>query len=287
MKSYPKTVVPAGSVLFHGSIEKIRGRLRPGGDGVLWFADTPSIAQLYLPRSGRSMIVGVGAIVKPSRDEDIVRVQKAVGIEYAPDAAIWDEYGRLKSYFPPKGLPPRTDMNYDGPAEVDNRLQALGYTPTNPGVSPWSKSYEFHFADDRLLPPGGKEEGVLCVATPRRDLVLWRKAEGEGDLTAVQYHDVRGFDRARRAGLDGVIIDDFAQSEEWGNLGHLSVGLFAEALPDLDVECIPATYEEYEPRKYQTEAYPHRVEPWFRTLLTRAPNRPVRRVKKLKNRLMR
>lgn len=48
----PSVILPAGSKLFHGSIEKIKGRLRPGGDHVLWFADSPVVAQLYLSRSG-------------------------------------------------------------------------------------------------------------------------------------------------------------------------------------------------------------------------------------------
>lgn len=250
---FPTVVLPEGSQLFHGTLEDLRGDLSPGGyDDVLWFADSPAVAQLYISRSGISMYASSSNIGRPSRDPYVRTVQRAIGLDFDLDDVRWGPTGRAESYPIPKGWED-VDLNLAWDREVERRLAALGYE--GKGRSGW-KQYELLFSDGKLLPPGGIQEGTLCVATTLRDMRLWKKALGEGDLTEVQYHDIPGFERALAAGLDGVLIDDFAQSEEWGNLGHLSVGLFEPALTDLSYVCVPATYEEYDGRA-TTQAWPH------------------------------
>jgi len=316
-------ILPAGSKLFHGTIEPFSTALRPGGyDAVAWFADDPTIAQLYIPRAGASTIVSSTHIAQPSQDSTIQAIQKMVGLHYSK--VEWDSGGRVRSYQTPD-VPPwnriggvarsrvlralidaenevkafsqrrleisqarkrgeidaderialttetfneqgkvearikELEVEYNAlnngyEKEIEKRLEAMGYEPYLKG-RPGDQSYRFYLEGRRVLPPGGSADGRLFIGTTTRDMTLWLKARGEGDLMNVQYHDVRGFRDARDEGLDGVMIDDFAQSEAHGNLGHLSVGLFSPALKDVRFKQVPATYEEYD-RSGKTKAYP-------------------------------
>lgn len=96
----------------------------------------------------------------------------------------------------------------------------------------------------RFLAPDEHLMGKLVVARTTRDLRLWRKASGESSLLDLQYNDIRGFRDAEANGLDGVLVDDFAQSHEWGNYGHLSVGLFRKTMRSLQIRSVPAHYRE-------------------------------------------
>jgi len=272
-------VLPKGSKLFHGTLEPLKGGLLPGEyDQVLWFGDNAGVAQLYIPRGGGSFYKGSEGLAQPSRDSSTQQVQRMVGLNFDPGQVEWDEHGKLRSYRLPDEWS-EFNKNLDKMSrEIELRLEKLGYAGT--GLL-GSRTYHFYSTNGKILPPGGKSLGTLCVATTLRDMTLWEKALGEGDLTEVQYHDVGGFRRAQEK-FDGVIIDDFAQSEEWGNLGHLSVGLFGPALKDIKTKCIPATYEEWN-RSWKTEAWPHESRPYFHTLLTKANPRSS----KLKRKMMR
>lgn len=63
----------------------------------------------------------------------------------------------------------------------------------------------------------------------------------DGDLTDLEYHDHPAFARAQSAGYDGVIINDFAQTNV-GNFGHVSCGINANGLRKLDFLRIDATH---------------------------------------------
>ncbi len=67
----------------------------------------------------------------------------------------------------------------------------------------------------------------------------------EGDLTNLEYHQYDRFSLAARDGADGVIINDFAQTDE-GNIGHVSYGLTTHALSKLDWLSIPAVRHVYD-----------------------------------------
>lgn len=57
----------------------------------------------------------------------------------------------------------------------------------------------------------------------------------------IESFDVRNI---RPGGYDGIVINDFAQSEEYGNVGHVSYGLFANK--DLHIKSIKGITHESE-----------------------------------------
>jgi hypothetical protein len=249
-------LLPRGSLLFHGTTEKFSGRLKPGGyDGVAWFADVPAIAQLYIPRNdGSELHVRASSLVRPSKRRDVQAVQRAIGIEYDLDAVRWNSVNEAQSWPAPKGWNRLPDE-----AEVTTRLRASGFSEER-GV--FTVSID---ARGNAIPSGALAKGKLVVVKTKRDMRIWRKSEGDGDLLDVQYHDIPGFRHAEANGFDGVLIDDFAQSEAWGNLGHLSLGLFGSAMRSTSQKVVPATYREFKHGRNGTPEWP-KATPYFRSL---------------------
>jgi hypothetical protein len=248
----PTVTIPKGSILFHGSIEKFSGGLKPGIDGLIWFADSPKIAQLYIPMAGLTMYVSPEHVIKPDKDKNTQLVQKMLGIEYDMSKVEWDGH-RLKSWPSPKGwekLPKEKD--------IDDRMVRLGYKKDSHGY------YALKVANNTILGPNEVQKGRLLIAKVKEPLKVWKKSEGEGDQMNVQYHDISGFKRAKAEGLDGVLIDDFAQSKEYGNFGHLSVGLFDTK--KLSVTSVEAQYREWEYKNKGTPEYPNAPEMFFSDL---------------------
>jgi hypothetical protein len=244
-----EVTLPAGSLLFHGTIEEFEGDLKGGGyDDLIWFADSPQIAQLYIPKSGGTTYVSDDsrALSRPTQDKDMQQLQKMIGIEYDYKDVEWGTDGRAKSFRAPKGWDAKA---LPTEADVAALMKKAGFEKNRHG------SYEIHTHKGKVLSPKEKVAGRLFVAKVKSPLRIWKKARGEGDLTDVQYHDLKGFKAAADAGFDGVMIDDFAQSKEWGNLGHLSVGLFDTK--KLSITSRPAGYHEYDNRERGTPEYPN------------------------------
>lgn len=244
--------IPAGSLLFHGTIEPFTGHLKPGGDGLIWFSDTPKIAQLYIPRSGGSTLIGPESLQRPSSDPVMQQLQKKIGIDYDYSKVTWKNH-KLESWERAKGWDHSPTEQ-----EIDKLLQKAGYKKSRHGM------YEIYTHGRKLLDPDEFVKGRLYIAKAKEPLVLWRKATGESDQTDLQYHDIKGFKDAKEKGLDGVLIDDFAQSKEWGNLGHASVGLFDS--DKIEVKDIPAQYREWDYDAKGTPEYPDAPPMYFHKL---------------------
>lgn len=247
-------VLPAGTPLFHGTIEPIKGALRPGGDRILWFADDPRIAQLYIPRAGTSMFTDPERLTRPSRNPFVLEIQRELGIHYDLDDVEWDARGDPRSWPLPEGWD-RTVRAED----VKAALEARGYEPYA-GRGLWA-SYRlyFSFVDEKpvLLPPGGTVLGALYVAFPRADLHVADLTELGGDLMDPAHLWLSRFRALDERGFDGVLINDYAQSEAWGNLGHKSLGIFPDATDLLEIEAVvPARYEEFSFEAVGTTAWP-------------------------------
>lgn len=134
---------------------------------------------------------------------------------------------------------------------VNKKLKSLGYIPTNVEDSFKSNMrWRLKQADGKLKPADYKMQGRLFIVTPKKDLRIYDTTDGgkrEGDLTDVDYHKHRWFEEAEKKGFDGIQITDFAQSEDMGNVGHLSIGLFKNTLKFVEIEEISATHQELRP----------------------------------------
>jgi hypothetical protein len=89
-----------------------------------------------------------------------------------------------------------------------------------------------------ILPPDFKEKGRLFVISPKREMKIYDISTGESDLTDLQYHKLDLFKELEKKGYDGVKIDDFAQHDKYGNVGHSSIGFFKSSIKDLDMNVI-------------------------------------------------
>jgi hypothetical protein len=130
--------------------------------------------------------------------------------------------------------------------ELVNKLitDKFGYTPDHTdnysGNYSWKLKVKF---DEGILPANSRSIGTLYILTLKRDFKFYDYAEGrEGDLTDLDYHKLDLFRTVEKNGYDGIIINDFAQSELEGNLGHKSFGIFSNAIKDLDVKSISASH---------------------------------------------
>ncbi len=238
--------LPAGSRLFHGTIETFETPLRPGADGLVWFADSPKIAQLYIPQAGGTLYASPTWLIRPTRDPDAQALQRVLGIDYDMSQVEWDARGRLQSWPTAAGFGSRLVTE----ADVRERLVAHGFQPNRQGV------YEVRIHDGRILDPSELVYGRLYVVTTTAPLRIFVKAEGDSDLLDLQYNDLAGFKDAEDAGFDGVLIDDFAQSKAQGNFGHQSLGLFRRALDRVAVTSVPAPYREYDRDARGTPEWP-------------------------------
>lgn len=224
-------------VLFHGTGEPIEGPLRGGGyDGLLWTAREAAIAQQYIPRSGIVAILTapdrftLDRHVKPGLHSIEYRIAcslfggKLEGVEY-------DRFGTAVSWPIPDGWPTYRDV-YD---HIENDL---GYTPRG-GIFNLSTSLDG--SEETIHPADWLRPGHLFATLADHLSFRDLRRGDEGDLTDLEYHDHRAFAQAEADGYDGVIINDFAQTD-LGNYGHVSYGINATGLAKLTFVRTEATH---------------------------------------------
>lgn len=253
-------ILPAGTTLFHGSIEEFQeDQLHVGGyDGLLWTTDDKygtAIAQSYIPVSGGALYTTPDHVARPTQDETVRKIQRMIGIFYdydTPGAVTFDQTGRADSWRSPKKFDGsewewKDNENTLTPEVVDQLLKAKGYKPKNEASSPQWTTYEFRTNVHELLPPNTKQMGRLFILKSQQPLRIYDYAAGrEGDLMEVDYHKHDLFEAVKKAGYDGIKIHDFAQVEDWGNVGHESIGIFPNSVQKLKWESIPAQHPNYD-----------------------------------------
>ena len=229
--------------LFHGSSEgPFYGTFtRRSSDGItLWTTDDPRIAQNYIPETGIRAFFHAPekyelnkGIAPHDYDEHI---EKLVGAEFSEIQYHSADIGRhnLKSWV---SNVPRTHQ------DVADALKKLGYEPDEHGT------YEIKYHNDEIVPADFKQESTLHIFTGIENLSLY-DLRGGGDLMNPDYWRSEEFKLCEKAGYDGVIIDDFAQSKSMGNYGHTSFGLFESGYHKLKEYRIPAkNFDDFENSK--------------------------------------
>ncbi|AOG03040.1 hypothetical protein BSY19_4719 (plasmid) [Bosea sp. RAC05] len=224
-------------LLFHGTCEEFDLPPTGGGyDGMVWTAESPFIAQTYIPVAGLEAYVSapdgwrLADGIRPGRGSFWMdfAVDK-LGLAY--EDVDWDPHGDARSWSFKKGC----RVTY---GEAFEALRAMGYVFTNDLAAVRQQTIAGKVV---TMPADWSIPGrlLICVRDP-----AWKLLDistGESDLTQLQYHDVDRFRDAESAGYDGVIIDDFAQSSVIGNIGHRSIGLFPATAARLEWAQIAAT----------------------------------------------
>lgn len=214
--------------LFHGTGEAIDTPLKPGGyDGVLWTAQWPSIAQSYIPAAGSTFLVAKAMPyeenqrVAPNRFSEVYNclVKHWFGFTDAHTQPERDPGGIARSYRIPPGYPTYGDIEQK--ARELGYDDGRGYFEIKVSIGPGGETVP--------LPADYRKQGRLFVTLREGLRFADIRQASEGDLTAVEYHNHTGFRAAEDSGYDGVIINDFAQTDTYGNFGHLSYGLFSQA----------------------------------------------------------
>lgn len=295
-KSKAEIILKKGSVLFHGTGEAFNfNKLKVGSyDKVLWTADSPLIAQTYIPMGTSKTHVSTQELTKPSNDDIIIKLQKIAGIddysdvEYRYNRPTSWRYGKVKSEIIDKF--DNTERKYelikkekeveakfrdeDNPKEKeklykeltkikkeltdlynDNRVESEFLKHINKklidyGLVPIEKNehnyrYEIQTSFNKILKSGESHKGKLIIITLKKDFKFYDNTMGGsigGDLTDLEYHKVGMFREVEKRGYDGIIINDFAQSEDMGNYGHKSYGIFSNSLSDVSIEYIDAQH---------------------------------------------
>lgn len=239
-------VIKQGVELYHASGEPFKEEeLRHGGfDGILWTTDSSAIAQTYIPVAGGTLYTNSKYLIAPSQIESITDFQKKkLGIEYSN---VTFERGRAQSWREVR-MPIERKENegyYDFEKRlldhINSTMENMGYKPSKNSYGN-DKSWELKQNGNKIMPADYRKRGRLFILSPKRDLKLFDMTAGEElehDLTDKQYLELSKFERIKRAGYDGVKINDFAQSEEYGNLQHISFGIFPHAIKELDKRVI-------------------------------------------------
>jgi len=254
-------IIPPGTTLFHGSLEPFKEKqLKIGGyDKILWLAETPAIAQAYIPRAGSHTVISPGDLAKPlynaypskkNYDDSLRKLQRDLGIIYDYTKVEWQPNGRAQSWPLPKKKDGSSWDHIIEPEEVAELLEKAGFVPLNPNSAPRWRQYEFlmHGMKD-YFPPGETATGRLFIVTVKHPLKIFDmtfSGEVEGDLMNPQYHKIGTFRKLEEKNFDGVKIADFAQIHNWGNTGHDSIGIFANSINKLSWKTISAKHVDWE-----------------------------------------
>ena len=252
------------SCLFHGTREPFNGPWRGGGyDSVAWSAENPAVAQTYISNYSQVMIPKPyesslkDSIVPQNHDKFTNQLLKQLGFK----PIIHEQ----KDGF-------TTSFSYEGGVFAKKKdmvefLESMGY--------PYKSDSPFYKIlvdeEDNVLPASSIAQGEMLIIMGKENLKLYDMYDSNSEnLMEPDYHKVGLFKKLEKLGYDGVRINDFAQSENWGNIGHSSVGLFPSGLNKIRYERIKAKRFDFGDRldEYDTDDF---IE-WHKQQVTDAIN---------------
>lgn len=231
-------------ILFHGTCEKIEGDPKGGGyDGVFWTAESPDVAQAYIPRSG--VTTWLHAPSDYCRDDHIKPMKhggwimdwamQRAGVTLDDLDVTWNGMSAY-SWTIPKNWPTEGDL--------EDHLLSMGYEADAMGVYKVSLSYEKSLdgtgSRECLKPADWKLPGHLLIILANE--IDIRDPEWSEDALGYETHNrVADFDRFSQSGIDAIRMSDCLQSDYQGNVPHKSIGLFPQGLEKISWMSIPAT----------------------------------------------
>ena len=219
-------------ISFHGTGEQIKGKIRVGGyDEIFWTTDTPQIAQTYISDFSTKTFsqhsnYELEESIHPFNSSQ-VDVLNLLGYEIIGKK---NNYGGYDSYH----LEKNGERCKEFPKKIE--LQKLFFK-----YNYFAKDnmFKIKFNDNNeIVNNNERRNGHLCIIKTKSDLNIKDISTGEGDLMDVQYHNLEEFKSLNRKGYDGIKIDDFAQSNFYGNVMHDSVGLTQQALDSGKIEIL-------------------------------------------------
>jgi len=270
-------IVKKGEVLYHGTIESFdtRGVTTSSYDDVFWTSDKIMVARTYIPVAGSYSNFSISHVLKPN-DKESEQIRKSLGITksvmdvaYKKDQEgykllrYWDDKNRELSdkwkeiqKLPDYDEYPGIDEFFDQWREAENnaikyknewkpydkylkafvaqKFKTLGYDVQHDYVRRVRLD-----SDGNILPADSRTVGKVLKVTCGRDFKIYNYAYGkESDLMDLDYHKIDMFRKMEEEGYDGIIINDFAQSDKYGNMDHKSVGFFKNSLKDLQIKQI-------------------------------------------------
>lgn len=304
-QNYTDFILHKGSILYHGTVENIRGELGTGGyDNILWTAKDKIISKMYIPDSSTIIYTSTRILAKPDMGGDNahnnflkdigliyydVKFQNnrptTYGLKYIGDASYlndisnqyhtnWDKYYKLDVEYR-KLLAEYKKMGDDDNISddeletkyktltkiesdknevekkipnveneilkyINKKIEELGYVSN---VNDIDKNWKLKEANNKIQRVDFRSEGSLYQLTAKEDIKFFDMTkDSEGDLTDLQYHKLDLFRKAEKSDYNGVKIHDFAQSEVYGNYGHLSYGIFKDSIVLFDVKFIEKAY---------------------------------------------
>ena len=231
--------IRAAGLLFHGTCERLEGKVRGGGyDGIFWAAETPSVAQSYIPRAG---VIRLLAVPRDYALEDGLRPTEPGDpiMAWALDRcrASWEELDvetdgrRPVSWRNLPGWPRYADL-------LDWIARDLGYGLPEDGV--WQIACDRNPAGGEMFRPAGwtMPGQLLILHVP--DLKIVDPAWSEDGLGLKPHNRLEDFRRFAEAGIDAFHMSDLLQSEALGNVSHRAIGLLPAALERAEWIAIPA-----------------------------------------------
>lgn len=234
--------VRRAGLLFHGTCEAIDGPLRGGAyDGVFWCAETPSVAQAYIPRAG---IIRCLAMPNTSQADEPLRPTEpddpvmTWALERA--GATWDDLDverdpqRTRSIRSWRNLPGWPDH-----AALEAWISdELGYG--RPVSRIWPVLCDRDDAGKQIFRPSNWSMPGQLYVLHVPDLKI-EPAPWSPEMMAYKPHNrLDDFPRFAREGLEAFSMHDQLQSDEQGNVGHRSIGLLSGALGRAEWIAIPA-----------------------------------------------
>lgn len=264
-----EVIIEKGEILYHGTSESFDTRtLKPGGDGIFWTTDDIMIARTYIPRNGSSSSTSLQSIL---RDEQHKNIRKSIGLTNKIISFAWEKDRKgyeMYKYWDDKykefskkckelesigdldslddaffvqwmeAEQKRKESLSHKKAEdylksfVITKMKTFGYEPTGYSGDYFTKILTDN--DGNLLPSSTRTIGKVLEITCKRDFKFYNYALGkEGDLMEPDHRKYGLFKQIEEDGYDGIIINDYAQSEYHGNYGHISFGFFKSSLKDL------------------------------------------------------